>query len=368
MQKLCIAIHPDDYSVSPDKIDAASPRWMAALQEAGHQVRWIDVRRPDILEQLKGCHGFMWRWNHSRGMSRIARRLLPVIERELKLPIYPDQKTCWHYDDKIAQYYLLKSLNLPVPETWVWFDRISALSWAETTRYPTVLKLATGAGSSNVVLARSPHEARQWIERLFSRRLTSLDVGQFALVPWEKRLRAAVRYIVKGRRDVFSDDGYEPQSGYVLFQEFLKNNAFDTRVTVIGKRAFAFRRYNRPNDFRASGSGDFSVTPDAIDERMIRLAFQVATRIMSQSCAIDGLYRGEEPLIGEISYTYVSWAVHECPGHWELVGDPLTGSLRWHPGNMWPEEAQIEDFLARLHSFWKMNDQLANQETRVECE
>ena len=35
-------------------------------------------------------------------------RLLPVIEKELGLVVYPDQNTCWHYDDKIAQYYLLK--------------------------------------------------------------------------------------------------------------------------------------------------------------------------------------------------------------------------------------------------------------------
>ena len=52
-------------------------------------------------------------------------------------------------------------------------------------------------------------------------------------------------------------------------------------------------------------------------------------------------HRGEEVVVGEISYTYASWAVHECPGHWDK-------ELRWHPGTMWPEEAQAADFLARL--------------------
>lgn len=34
----------------------------------------------------------------------------------------------------------------------------------------------------------------------------------------------------------------------------------DTRVTVIGHCAFGYRRYNRPGDFRASGSGRLTVT------------------------------------------------------------------------------------------------------------
>jgi hypothetical protein len=80
---LTIAIHPDDYTTfgkAPDS-DASSPKWARLLQEAGHQVRWVDVFRPDIIDQLRGCHGFMWRWAHFRGMYRVARRLLPVIEK-----------------------------------------------------------------------------------------------------------------------------------------------------------------------------------------------------------------------------------------------------------------------------------------------
>ena len=38
--------------------------------------------------------------------------------------------------------------------------------------------------------------------------------------------------------------------GYVYFQDFIPDNQFDTRVTVIGNRAFAFIRKVRPGDFR----------------------------------------------------------------------------------------------------------------------
>ena len=50
---MLIAIHPDDYTGSSTKRDALSPQWSELLKKAGHKVRWVDVRRLDILEQLK---------------------------------------------------------------------------------------------------------------------------------------------------------------------------------------------------------------------------------------------------------------------------------------------------------------------------
>lgn len=348
-----IGICPDDYTsrMSPEKRDASSPLWAELLKKAGHRVKWVNVRHPDILEQLRDCQGFMWRWAHFRGMGRIARRLLPVIERQMGLAVYPDQNTCWHYDDKIAQAHLLKSLDLPMPKTWVWFDWEEAKKWARGADYPMVLKLSTGAGSSNVRLIRSAAEAENWIDYLFRRRVVNLDrkpdfIGL-------SRLWATAQIFCRGRSGIAFDNGVDPQSGYALFQEYLADNSFDTRVTIIGRRAFAFRRFNRTGDFRASGSGMIDVTPEAIDVHTIRLAYRVAQSLCSQSVAIDGLRRGQDRVVGEVSYTYASWAVHCCPGHWELQGEPQSGSLEWHPGSMWPEEAQIEDFLGRLRSLDK---------------
>jgi hypothetical protein len=340
---LKIAIQPDNYTnpATQDKSDASSPRWADLLEKAGHQVKWVDVSRTDILSQLKGCEGFMWRWAHFGGMGRIARRLLPVIENCLRIPIYPDQNTCWHYDDKIAQAYLFKAHGIPAPKTWLWFNPCLAKEWAETANYPLVFKLSGGAGSVNVRLVKNVEEALIWINRLFSQRLTSLDNAQFEPYAVKQRLKNAAKSILKGDKPVYRDNGYEAQSGYVYFQEYLPDNEFDTRVTVIGNRAFGYRRFNRPNDFRASGSGKFDINPEYIDKETVQLAFDVAKKLGVQSVAIDGLKRGGSPVVGEISYTYVSWMVQACPGHWN-------SELNWHEGSMWPEEAQIEDFLERL--------------------
>ena len=99
------------------------------------------------------------------------------------------------------------------------------------------------------------------------------------------------------------------------------------------------------NDFRASGSGNFNVEPSQIDLRCVQAAFAAARKLQSQSMAFDFLFRGEarEPVIGEISYCYVDWMVEKCPGHWD-------DQMNWHEGHMWPEDAHVEDFIARIET------------------
>ena len=325
-----IAIQPDNYGEG----DSSSPIWSRLLREAGHEIREINVYRADILGQLEGCHGFMWRHAHLPHMRQIARRILPVIEKELDLEVYPDQATCWHYDDKIAQAFLLNAAGIPVPQTWVWFEKDSALEWAQKAEYPLVLKLFSGAGSTNVRLINSKIEARDWIERLFTKGVANLDITTSGFLA---RVKRSIQALLENE----PVHPWELHKNYVLLQEFLPDNEFDTRVTVIGDRAFGYRRMNRPGDFRASGSGNFDIDPLKIDEDFVRLAFDVAEKLGVQSVAIDGLKKQGMPVVGEISYTYVSWMVQSCPGQWDR-------QLNWHEGRMWPEEAQIQDFLKRL--------------------
>jgi hypothetical protein len=151
---LTVAMHPNEY-VSPGDTVPSSTRWSEFLEALGLKVRRVDVRSADILDQLTGCHAFVWNWVHFGGMGRIARRLLPVIERELNIPVFPDQHTCWHFDDKIAQAYLLRALEISIPQTWIWFDRRQAEEWASQADYPLVFKLATGGQSANVRLIQN---------------------------------------------------------------------------------------------------------------------------------------------------------------------------------------------------------------------
>ena len=347
--KVLIGIHPSGKS-------SFSERWGSALQSRGATVKWIDLLGPEPLRQVAGCAGVMWHWYHYPSEIRwAALPILRVIEEQLRIPVFPDLATCWHFDDKIAQSYLLEALAIPHPKTWVFWRRSDALDWCGKADYPVVAKLSGGAGSQNVCLLRSEAEARDYVEGCFSGSghlvRPALPKGIWAR-PWARLKRAAKRaaqaapYVFLNRFPSLPDQvHWMPQKNYSLFQEYLAGNAFDTRVTVIGNRAFAFRRMNRPDDFRASGSGKIDYETGAIDMRCVRLAFDAARKLKSQSMAFDFLFRGEaqEPVVGEISYGYADWAVEKCAGHWDA-------GLNWHEGHLWPEEAHVEDFLAQIRA------------------
>ena len=343
---ITVAIQPD-HVVQPNGVrQSFSDRWIELAATQGIGVRQVDLYGSDPLAQLGGCNGLMWRFGYTMPERTFAKRLIQAVEHGLGLPVFPSTRTAWHFEDKIAQHYLLEAAGIPMPRTWVLWERAAAEAFCRTATFPLVLKLATGLRSSNVRLLHTRAEANAWLDRLFSTGV--YELGGSSRVGLARRVWRRSRDAVRTRLGLEPPNREELQRDYFYLQEFLPGNAFDTRVTVIGDRAFAFRRLNRPDDFRASGSGRPAWDPAEIDVQFVRLAFEVARRLGTQSVAIDGLSRGRDPLITEISYTYVSWMVRECPGHWRLHGPSDTGRLEWCAGELAPDDAIFHDFVAEM--------------------
>jgi hypothetical protein len=343
-----VAIHRD-----VDSPAAYPERWAFYLEAASVEVHWVNLRRPDAIEQVRDCNGVMWHWEYMPHERQVAPSILHAIEAYVGIPVFPDHRTCWHYDDKIAQYYVFQALEIPMPRTWVFWDRDLARHWARDATYPKVFKLRTGSSSSNVHLVRSEDEAVELIDLMFGPgtypRGFREVVAELDLLP-EKRseLRTAAARFAQltalEHRPLHERGRYwwQPEKNYAYFQDFLPNNTGDTRITVIGTRAFGFRRSNRLGDFRASGSKILDYDPGRIDPACIRLAHRMASVVGAQSMAYDFLVDpGGRPVVTEMSYIYVDWAVERCEGYW----DP---DLVWVPGHMSPQAAQVEDFVARL--------------------
>ena len=359
-----IAIQSDDTPLRSGRRQSFSARWGDLLKTTGHKVRLVRLKDPQFFDQLRGCDGFMWWFPHMPFPRRFALRMMLALDHAAGIAVFPGIKTVWHFDDKIAQAYLLQAAGIPTPRTWVLWGYNEAVEFCRNATYPLVIKLSTGIVSDNVRLVRDSSEVSYWLQRMFRHGLFALEGS-----PKEPCLRSLLRPI----RDSWhrlrgpalgSEIRTDLQKNYFFAQEFLPGNAFDTRVTVIGNRAFAFRRHNRPNDFRASGSGKIDFDPARIDLDAVRLAFRVAQRLGTQSLAIDVLRRAGAPTINEISYYYEGWAVAECPGHWELLGGQEDGELKWVEGNVRPEDAILEDFLAlvsRVHQSSWIQDQSSHR-------
>jgi len=333
-----------------DRPGSFSDRWISYCTHEGIPFRRVNCLANDVVMQCDGLDGLLWHWWQGAPTDLlVARQIIASLEQKVPV-VFPNVNTCWHFDDKVAQKYLLEAIGAPLIPTWVFTAKEDALRWIEGATWPKVFKLRCGAGSSNVRLVRSRGEAAALCRQAFGRGFpavagyvtdmqTRVRKTQTADEFWERLTRAprTLLNLLAVQRQMHRE------RGYVYFQEFLPQNAFDTRITIIGDRAFGFMRANRPNDFRASGSGSIVYEREKIDKRFIEIAFRVADRIGTQSLAFDFLYNSQyEPVICEISYCYMSSSVYACEGHWNHQGG-------WHFGHIWPEEAIIEDMLAVCH-------------------
>lgn len=344
-----IAVHKD-----PNYHNSYSKKWIEIINNIdGYAARPVNLKAIDALEQVKGCVGVMWHYRHTPQDKQIAAKILPAIEHILKIPVWPNYATRWHFDEKVAQHYLFDAIGIPAVKSWVFWDFDEAKSFLENTReYPLVFKLSVGAGSANIFKIDTPEEGIRQLERMFQKGVFPYTENEFKyksmegeanIFPISERLNMAIKY-VKDNEIPRLPAYYQLQKNYIYFQKFLPNNMNDIRITVIGNRAFGYIRYNRPQDFRASGSGNFDIDKKNIPIDAVRIAHQLSEQAHFQSMAYDFLLDEEgNVVINEISYCYVNWVVQKCPGYWDR-------NLVWHEGHVWPEQAHVNDFIALIEN------------------
>lgn len=331
------------------KQDPWTRHWVDYCAERRIACERLNCYSPDIIERLRGIDGLLWHFDHWLGADLLAARHILTSAEAMGLSVFPDRNTCWHFDDKIAQKYLLEALNAPLAPTHVFYDRNSAAEWLRSADFPLVAKLRRGAGSYNVRLLRTRSDAESYCRRLFGRGAHAVpdvledistklslvhSLGDFAR--GLRRLPGFFRAVRHGKKTI------PREKGYVLFQKFIAGNAYDTRIAVVGNRAWGFTRNVRKGDFRASGSGSIDYDLSRINPRCVQTAFDVVGAIGAQSLAFDFVQDADgRPLILEISYGYQGDAVYRCEGHWDR-------RMNFHQGHTWPELAIMEDLLDEI--------------------
>jgi glutathione synthase/RimK-type ligase-like ATP-grasp enzyme len=323
--------------------------WLEALRDLDAEPVLLDFRHSDSLSAIAGCDGACWHFPHVPSGKGQALPILSALEDGLGLATFPNRATRWHYDNKISQAVMLRAAGFDIVPTHIFFEPEAATAFCETATYPLVFKLSTGASASGVRLVRTRAEALDLVRRMFGGGVESiyLDGRRDVLTDPLRclhRLYAGASLALTGKieRGLFASWA-TIERGYVLFQDFVPNNAFDIRVTVIGDRAFSFLRHNRDGDFRASGSGKIDYAIDrVVTPEIIQTAFAISRRFGFQSMAYDFLIDPYgRPLVSEISYAYVNWAVAGCPGHHRPDGS-------WVSGHLAPERAHMEDFVTAI--------------------
>lgn len=310
-----------------------SDRWIGYCEKQGIDYKIVNAYSDDIVKQVVGCDAFMWHHHHAEVRDTLfARQLLYSLETS-GMKCFPDFRTTWHFDDKVGQKYLLEAIKAPLVPSYVFYNEEDALLWAEKTTYPKVFKLRGGAGSSNVLLVRNIKVANRLIKKAFDKGFPQVSAANI----WKENKRKlqegkiSLLFFLKSIASYYlKSESYHkkhnPERGYVYFQDFIPDNTFDIRVCVVGKRAFALKRYVRKGDFRASGSGDVTYDVTQIDIRCVKTAFELNKELRTQCVAFDFVFdENNNPLIVEISYGFASAAYDKCEGWWDE-------ELYWHAG------------------------------------
>ena len=318
-----------------------SYKWETFFKENNIDFKIVNAYSNDIMIHIKDCDAFMWHFsNYDYRDMLFARQLLYSI-KNTGLSVFPDFNTCWHFDDKLGQKYLLEGIEAPLVKSY-------AFQWSKLATYPMVFKLRGGSGSSNVKLVRNKQQCNKLIRKAFGCGFAQFDrLGH--LKERIRRVKAGLDSpigIAKGLyRMVFPtlfSKMYIKEKGYGYFQDFIPNNTFDIRVVVTGNKAFAIKRMTRENDFRASGGGAIVYDKKEIDDRCVKIAFDINNKLKTQSIAFDFVFDlGNNPLVVEISYGYVPTAYLKCPGYWD-------SEMNWYGEPINPEKWQIEDLINQI--------------------
>lgn len=327
-----IGIHP--------RKNGFSQRWIEYCEQEEIPYKQVNCYSNDIIDQLEDCDALMWHFHHANCRDVLFSKQLIYSLQTSGTVVFPDFHTCWFFDDKLGQKYLLESIDAPFVPTYAFYDKIKALEWVETATFPKVFKLRHGASSSNVQLAENKYDARKLIQKAFGRGFSQYRPMLNLKERWRKFSAGQAGYIelFKGvARFGYTTDFdrvINRERGYVLFQDYISNKTSDLRVIVIGQKAFAIKRRTRPGDFRASGSGIIEYGKEHFSEELIQCSFDLAKKLNSKTLALDYVM-DKKPMLVEVSFGYSSDVYKPCEGYWDK-------QLNWYEGSFNPQHWMVD--------------------------
>jgi len=323
--------------------DGFSWRWIEYCKLNGIPYKLVNCYETNIIEQLEDCDALMWHFHQASPKDVLfAKQLIYSLQTAGK-KVFPDFHTCWHFDDKVGQKYLLEAVDAPLVPSYVFYDREPAMDWLKSATFPLVFKLRRGSGSDHVRLVKNRKHAKKLVKKAFSSGFPQYDAGS--------NLRERMRLFRTGKARIFDvlkgviRLGYTTEfakvigneKGYVYFQDFVPDNDHDIRINVVDGKAFAVKRRVRKNDFRASGSGYPEFEKHHFPEEVVEIALELTKKLNLQAVAYDFLNYNGRYVISELSYGFCDMT-DSCTGYWDE-------QMNWHPGHFYEQDWMVDMML-----------------------
>lgn len=285
-----------------NRMSRSPANWLGEFENAcsklGLEARIIPVDHDGWMEAVRQADIFVWRptMGDPSHMAEI-RTKIPLIEA-MGIPCFPNSRMLWLYDDKIRETFFLKSHGYPMPETFISFSEEESRAFVDRATYPLIAKTHMGAAASGVIRVRDRAQALGILKNVFREQ----TLFEKVLEKFHYRPRLAKGDFLLARKYRYLN----ACPSYAYLQQFIATEN-DWRVTALGRDLVSvYVRRNRPDDFRASGSGiwemvELSDLPsDACD-----IALEISNRHGFTSMAYDFMKGPKGWVIGEISMSYI---------------------------------------------------------------
>lgn len=195
--------------------------------------------------------------------------------------LLPEFKYFRAHDNKVMMEMLrngfcderLKSIHSQV---WASYEEFGENEIAE---YPVVVKRAGGAGGTGVFLAHDKKELFKYAEKV-SRMTNMLQFYYLSC----KNLK---RKLYKRELELIHNNKF-------ITQNYISGLDGDYKVLVFGEHYFVLHRLNRENDFRASGSGQFTSDNTEHINEILDFARLCTCEIKSPWLSLDICHDGEK--------------------------------------------------------------------------
>ncbi|RYE38376.1 MAG: hypothetical protein EOP21_12315, partial [Hyphomicrobiales bacterium] len=142
--------------------------WLEYCADQGLEHSLVDWRALNAFQELARHDIIVWHYSHfSPGEMMFARNILAAL-KAAGCRVYPDAGDSDHFDDKVAQAYLLQGLSLGAPRNYPMHSEAAVEQWIrDAGEFPVVAKLRTGSGANNVKLIHDAAELRRYTKIMF---------------------------------------------------------------------------------------------------------------------------------------------------------------------------------------------------------
>jgi len=307
--------------------------WVEYCQKNGIEYELIDLFECDTIETLKKFNVLLWHFGQYCYTDMMEARSILYSAKRMGLRVFPDFNDAWHFDDKIAEMYILQAMGAPIPESKVYYNEVSLKQDVKSglIEFPIVGKLRTGSGSHNVKLLKSKHQLMSYAHKMFSGgynpapsllyKTTSNIRSSHSKLEFLGKLKRVPEFL----RTLAGARHFPNEKEYVYLQQFIPNDGYDLKVVVVGDKCAFLVRPVRSHDFRASGGGEVFFDQKYFNKQIIESAFKVSDALGAQCMGYDYVVNKDtgEGVIVEMSYGFSHKAILASGGYYDR-------KFNWH--------------------------------------